>query len=428
MAKAKADPYAGAVLVNPSEAPAPRAELVERPDISTVQPDLDKHDPTTYAGLTTDHALRTTHAQGAVMDSTEYFKIFDKALEDANNYRAKQAELRPGGLEEQKAALAAKSALIQKQIEQGPSATAEALRRGAFPGQKDGGVTGTIKAPSEQQQKDWASYTEGFHTLQDMHILFDKMATKTVGAGGPAQSLAGATTKLIDLTSPEARVFHSYKESSLIPVAKSVFGDAATTAGRENVQNAMSDALPGPADTLQTGGQKMYTYYKRALDKLETERKMAHDNDINTVSIDGTINDFREFLNRPDVKKYDPTQAQPLVASGTSAQTQAAQDTQAAINTRNAALAGTNPPATQQPQTAPQAAPAYTAPPDYGAPVSQQGRPFAGLQASGSEQSAPNLLAEQALTRLGETWSSGEKEVSAAPPAIPYSYSDYGGQ
>jgi hypothetical protein len=161
---------------------------------------------------------------------------------------------------------------------------------------------------------------------------------------------------------------------------------------------------------------------------LVTERKMAHDNGVNTDSIDGTINDFREFLDRPDVKKYDPTQAEPLVKSGTSAQTQAAQDTQAAINTKNAALAGTNPPPQPAAQTGtPQAAPAYTAPPDYGAPPTYTPFPT-GLQASGVEQSAPNLLAKQALTRLGETWSSGEKEVSAAPPEIPYSHSDYGGQ
>ena len=352
MTQTKADPYAGYTLIDPNATSAPRAELVDRPDISTVAPNIENQDAATFAGLTADHALRTTHAQNVPMDAGKYLDIYDKALQDANQYRShlaesqhakqleetfKLIEAQPGGLEEQKARLAAQTELLKKQAEQGPSAVAEAARQRALPGQT-GGTTGLISAPSPQQQKDWSAYTEGFNNLKDLHTLFDAMATKTVGAGSAVGSLAGFTTKLTDLTSPEARVYHAYVDSSLIPLAKSIMGDAAVTAGKETVQGAMTEALPTNVDNLQTGGAKMYMFYKRALDKFQTERNMARQNGVDTSSIDTTLNDFRSFFDSPRVQKYNPLNAQPLVQGGTSPQAQAT-----VSNVQAGALAGTNP-------------------------------------------------------------------------------------
>jgi hypothetical protein len=421
---------AGWTVVDPNAPqPAPRAEIVNQPSTAAanVMPDVRVHDPAIFAGLTADHALRVASAQQIPMDADKYFQIFDKAIQDANQYRIAQAKVAPGGEEAQRAQIQIQKELTQKQLEQGQSAVAEAARRGALPGQPGGGVPGVVSRPSEAQQKAFDSYTEGFHNLQDLHTLFDNMATKTVGAGGPFQSLAGATTRLTDLTSPEARVYHAYVDSSLIPLAKSIMGDAATTAGKETVQSAMTEALPTNVDTLQTGGQKIFMFYKRALDKMQIERDSARQNGVDTSSIDTALNDFHSFFNSNAVQKYNPLQ--PLVQSGVSAQTQNAQNTQAAINTRNAALAGTNAPQQQQQITQPSQAGAYTAPPSYGAPQQPGYVPGQGMQAAGSEESVPYKLGQAVLSRLGETWTSGKPEVSAAPAEIPSTnYSDYGGQ
>lgn len=363
MPKAKADPYAGYTLLDPNAQPAPRAELIAKPDVSTIVPNIQVHDPATYAGLTADHAVRTLNAQGVAMTGDQYVDIFKKAQEDANQYRERQAEAAPGGIEEQKAQLAAKTELLKKQAEQGPSAVAEAARRGALPGQT-GGTTGLISAPDTQQKKDWPAYIEGFHNLQDLHKLFDSMATNTAGAGGPGQSLLGLTTKLTDITSPQARVYHAYVESSLIPLAKSIMGDAATTAGKETVQGTMIEALPTNVDTIQTGGQKMFMFYKRALDKVQTERDFARKNGVDTSSIDSDLNDFHSFFNSPEVQKYNPLTAQPLVQGGTSDTAKATTQ-----NVAQGALAGTNQTATTQTATTqPVANQGNVAPPPIPAP------------------------------------------------------------
>jgi|SRR5215469_13540243 len=353
--KTKPDPLQG--WTDPDAVPAPRAELVQTsgPDSSTSKPDIDNQDPAVFAGITADHALRVIHAQvpGAMIDTGKYLDIYNQALKDAVSYRSRLAEQQkskqleetfkvleaaPGGIEEQKAQIAAKKELLETQAKEGPSATAAAAAGGNLPG--GSGTTGIIKAPTPQQQKDWSAYTEGFHNLQDLHALFNSMATKTVGAGGPGQSLAGLATKLTDLTSPEARVYHAYVDSSLIPLAKSIMGDAASTAGKETVQGAMTEALPTNVDTLATGGQKMYMFYKRALDKLQTERDMARRNGTDTSSIDTALNDFHSFMDRPEVKQYNPLSSnQPLVIAGNSDQTR--KTTQ---NVQQGAMDGTNPP------------------------------------------------------------------------------------
>ena len=343
MPKKQADPLQGYKEVGADPlggyTEVPRAQPVDANGVATIVPDIKTQSPEVYAGLSADHLLRVAAAQGVAIDAGQYFDLLKSNQEQANKYRQSLAEAAPGGLKEQEAAITSRAALTQKQIEQGPSATAEAIRRFALPGQPGGGKPGTISAPDERQKKEWPALIESFHYLKDLHTLFDNMAKNTAGAGGPVSSLGGWTTKITDLTSPEARIYHAFVESHLIPLAKAIMGDAATTAGKDNVQRAMEGSLPGNIDTLQTGGALLFNYYKGALDKLQTERDFAYKNGTDTSSIDTELLNMRSWFNSAEVQKYNPYTSSSLVQPGTS------QQGQPVINSvRNAALAGTTPP------------------------------------------------------------------------------------
>lgn len=403
-AKQSANTYSGWVL---SEEPqqAPRAELVEQPsNVANIAPDMDVHDPVTYGSLTADHALRQLHAQGIPVNFEQYIKIQDDAMKSAIEYQAhqremakskaveefyKKQELQPGGIEEQKAKLATQAEETKKQLEQGPSATEAAAKGGNLPG---GPRPGLIKAPSEQQQKDWPAYVEGFHNLKDLSKLFEKMATTTAGAGGPLQSVAGLTSKITNLTSPEARIYHSYVDSSLIPLAKSIMGDAATTAGKETVQEAMKEALPNEADTVATGAQKLYMFYARAVDKMQTERDFARKNGFDTSSIDTELNDAQSWLKSPDVQKYNPLNSSPLIQPGTSPEAN-----KAMAQVQNTANAGTNPPVNAGPPVQPSG---FAAPPDYGQPPPIVYKPIASDQ--GGAQGQPSAMVQGLVDLPGQ--------------------------
>lgn len=408
-------------------------------NVADIKPDMNVHDPVTYGSLTADHTLRQIHAQGLNMTPEDYLKVQEQAAQDARNFQAGQQktayekqleeaykviEAAPGGLEQRKAQIAAQSAQIQKQEEQGPGPTAEAIQEGVFPGQSKSGISAQIFKPSEQQQKDWPAYVEGFHNLQTMHQLFDNMATKTFGAGGPFQSAFGMTKPIIDKVSPEARLYNSYVESSLVPIAKSIMGDAATTAGKDTIQAALRDAFPNESDTGQTGGQKMFNFYQRALDKMQTERDFARKNGVYTGSIDTALNDFHSFFNSDAVQKYNPqhNQNQPLVGQGNSPQAQ--QQLTKAIYSGT----GQTPPNVAQPPTTPSPgmfANQNTPGPNWWNTGNQN--MFQGMQAAGAGTgTAPEVpsAAEQELVNLpgqfGQTIKSlmpkpGGEAVSAEP-------------
>ena len=93
------------------------------------------------------------------------------------------------------------------------------------------------------------------------------MIKNTFGSGSilnVGQGVAGAT-------SPQARIFNSVLDSSLVPLARGVFGDTGATAGKDLIQAQMKDALPNITDNENSGGQKVYMLKKRIRDNLETQ-------------------------------------------------------------------------------------------------------------------------------------------------------------
>jgi hypothetical protein len=205
----------------------------------------------------------------------------------------------------------------KEQWQQGPGAVAAAAS------QPGGMAAGQITKMSDEQSNKMAGYLEGTHNLQNLHTLFDQMATNTVGAGGAIRSGLGLLTPLTNISSPQARTYHAYVESSLIPLAKGLMGDAATTAGRPDVSAKMEEALPTNGDNQQTGGQKSFMMLDRNINNLKTERDIMRQKGIDTSPIDGQILDAQKYYDSPEVQKYNPLKTQPVVQAGTSDQANA---------------------------------------------------------------------------------------------------------
>ena len=311
---------------------APRAEFVALGDQA---PDITKHDPNTFAALTGQTALKTLYAQGLQPTADDIKGIYNKALDSANEYHKTVAQQQEqANLELQKRAAAVTSGTLsaeekakaiveiqkqqaQKQWEQGPGAVAAAAS------QPGGVAAGQIAKMSDEQSNKMAAYLEGTHNLQNLYTLFNQMATNTIGAGGTIKSGFGLATPLTNITSPEARTYHAYVESSLIPLAKGLMGDAATTAGRPDVSAKMEEALPTNVDNLQSGGQKIFMMLDRNIDNLKTERDIMRKKGVDTSPIDSQILDAQHYYESPEVQKYNPLNNQPVVQAGTSDQANA---------------------------------------------------------------------------------------------------------
>jgi hypothetical protein len=319
-------------------ATAPRADLVSVPD---VQPDITKHDPVTFAALTGQAMVKTLHDQGLAPTVETITGLEQKALDTATDYHKTIAQQQaaantdlqkriaavtsPGvtkegvripSLTEQeeqaKALVEAQKQQAEQQWGQGASAVAAAK---AQPG---GIAAGQVSKMSDEQSAKMAAYIEGGHNLQNLHQLFDQMAKKTwVGAGSEFQSGLGLLTHLGNITSPEARLYNAYAESSVIPLAKGLMGDAATTAGRPDVSAKMLDAMPNPGDNIQSGGAKVYMMLDRNINNLQTERDIMRRKGIDTSPIDSQIVDLQSYVNQPEVQKYNPLK-NPVVQVGVS--------------------------------------------------------------------------------------------------------------
>jgi hypothetical protein len=315
---------------------APRAEFVALGD---QQPDIVRHDPNTFAALTAQNTLKTLYAQGLQPTGDDIKGVYTKALETANDYHKtiaseqersqqelarRQAAIASGTLsaeEKTRALVALQKEQAQQQWAQGPSAVAVA---GSQPG---GFAAGQVKAMDRPDQKDFAGYIGAFHTIKNLHGLFQNMVEKTgFGAGGVGKSLLGMTTPIMNLTNDEARTYRAYAESSLVPLAKGVMGDAATSAAKDKIQENMLSGLPTITDDLVSGGHKIYALLDRNFNEMKTQRDLLHGNGIDTSSIDSQILDAKDYMDRPEVQALNPFRKEAPVKQGVSDQSKAVMD------------------------------------------------------------------------------------------------------
>jgi hypothetical protein len=338
--------------------------------------------------------------------------IESEALKAANEFHARLAEQQSQAqLEIQKRQAAVASGTLsaeektraavdiakqqaQEQWKQGQSATTIAAAQ-------PGGISaGEVSRLPDADRAKMDAYLEGADNIQKLHLLFNKMVAASPLTGG-VQGVIPGFQKIADLTSPEARAYHAYVESSLIPIARGTMGDAATTAGRENVQVAMTGALPTDADTVAKGGQLVYQMLDRNLQNMMTMRESARKTGFDTSPYDSRILDAQHYLNSPEVQQYNPFKTNPIVQVGNSDQANAtiANATAGA----NAGVQVQNQPV-QQPQGqagAYQIPPGYTPQqppqPSYG----RQSAQAAGAAAGGALKTAGSVIGG-GLTSTGE--------------------------
>lgn len=325
---------------------APKAQLVGDDD-----PDIVKHDPNTFAGLTAQKALKNMYAQGLSPTGDDIKGVYSKALEAANDYHrtlAQQAEA--GNVELQKRQLALQSGLvgaeettkaaIQQQKEQSQQQWAEGPSAEQAAAQQPGGVAaGKVAALSEQQQKELAAVSQGFNSLQRMHGLFDRMVQNTATSGGELKSGFGFLSPVGQATSLEARDYHSYVDFNLVGLAKALQGDSASGASKDTIQASMKEALPNDTDNAISGGHKIYNMIDGSYQKLLAMRNSVAGKQ-DTTNIDKTLVDMQSFMQQPQVQKYNALNAQnqPVVQLGNSQQAQSTID-----NVNAGANAGLNP-------------------------------------------------------------------------------------
>lgn len=346
---------------------APKAEFVSLGD---VQPDITKHDPNTFAALTAQKALTNLYDQGLQPTGDDIKGIYTKSLDDANSYHSHlaeeqnraQIELKKRGAAVQSGVLSAEEQTKadierakqqqEEQFRQGPSAVAAAAEQ-----EKQGGGKGLVTKLSDTDLARLDGLATGYDTATNLHNYFDQMATKTVGAGGVIKSGVLAKITHPDLTSPEYRNFNANLESSIVPLGRGVFGDAAVAATKENIQMQMKEMLPNPSDTGLSGGQKVYMLKQRIMQNLQTLRDDRVAAGYDTTPIDRQIARVNSDMTSTRMTALNPLKTEPVVQSGTSSVGTATMDTQL-IKSANAQQnvptgyvgGGVLPQASQQPQ------------------------------------------------------------------------------
>jgi hypothetical protein len=134
------------------------------------------------------------------------------------------------------------------------------------------------------------------------------------------------TTPIMNLTNDEARTYRAYAESSLVPLAKGVMGDAATSAAKDKIQENMLSGLPTITDDLVSGGHKIYTLLDRNFTEMKTQRNLLRGNGIDTSAIDSDILDAQNYMDRPEVQALNPYRKEAPVQQGVSNQSKAVMD------------------------------------------------------------------------------------------------------
>jgi hypothetical protein len=385
---------------------APRADLVTVPD---VQPDMTKHDPITYAGLTGQRMLELQHNQGLLPTPDDIKAIESKALEDANNYHRTVAEQ----AQKERSQLGARQAAVT------PAVTKEGV---PIPGSSIAEQEETVRRQSAEAQKQWEqtgeiqklggddlakldAMTNGYDAVNNLGDYFNKMMEKPhLGVGGQIKSLGGAMHVFADATSPEALAFSRAADAALVPIGRGVMGETGASPTKEAmIELAKTTTMPRIQDSDITGNQGVFQLKQRIMQNLQNLRDNRANNHFDTTAIDKAIAKYNSNFMSPDVQKYNPLlkTSNPLVQSGNSDQANAAIAN--ATTGANAGVQVQNQPV-QQPQGQ---AGAYTTPPGYTPsqpPQPSYGRQSAqavGAAAGGALKTAGSVIGG-GLTSTGE--------------------------
>jgi hypothetical protein len=289
--------------------------------------DMTTQDPHTFATLAANKAIENMRQQGAQPLVEDFKKIYESSFNTANDFRKtlatqyaqQQSELQKAQILQQSAAQidVAKSAaikqaeipLLEKQkLEE--AQTAEGLTMAQAQAQwESAGNKGTaplIKSTPTTELDKAAGFINGYKNVTDLHDAFNNMIQNAPGTGGVLKSTIGGLFTQPGLTSPQTRAFNSVLDSSLVPLARGVFGDTGATAGKELIQAQMKDALPNASDNAMSGGQKIYMLKKRIRDNLQTQRSLLAGH-YDTSTLDTQLAGMNSDLDKLD--QYNPLKA-----------------------------------------------------------------------------------------------------------------------
>src|SRR5258707_4397695 len=362
---------------------APRAEFVALGDQT---PDITKHDPNTFAALTGQNALKTLYAQGLIPTADDIKGIFNKALDSANEYHKTIAQQQEqANLELQKRLAAVKSGTLA--AEKSTEAGVELQKEQAL---QQWQQTGEIHRASDADVKRINGFEQGYTTADKLQQYHKDMAATTPGAAGWLKSnILGFVTQP-NITSQETKDFNAYLESSIVPLGRGVFGDAATAATKESIQANMREMLANKDDNPLSAGHKTYMLKDRIMQNLITDRNNAEANHVDTTPWDKAIGRLSGNFTSQDTRQFAPKWANggdgsPLVNVGTSNQANATTASvnagaNAGVQVQPAAAPGhqsgstLNPQPAQEAQQQPQAAPTLSPLPENWDPSASQPR------------------------------------------------------
>ena len=312
-------------------------------------PDITTQEPNTFASLNANLA-RSRMANPTVDD---YNKVYEESLSKSQDYwktlstqfqqqkteLAKATQLQQSAeatdidkatklapLEVQKAVqTATQTELAKMPIDAYKAQMAEGLTPDAALAQYksahpdfQGTTAPLIKALPTTESDKAAGFINGYKTATNLHQSFENMRTKTFGASGNIMSTIAGVVAPPSLTSPEAINYNALVDSSLVPLAKGVYGDAGTTAGKETIQSKMMDSLPQRGNSELVGGQKIYNLKRQIIDNLETQRAVLAGH-YDTSSIDTALAGMHADLK--SMGKFNPVGDQTaVVQSGLSPQ------------------------------------------------------------------------------------------------------------
>jgi hypothetical protein len=340
---------------------APRAEFVA---LGEQQPDIVRHDPNTFAALTAQTALKTLYQQGLQPTGDDIKGVYNKALESANDYQKSLAQ------EQERAQLE-----LKKRAAEMPMEIAKEKQL------KQWEQTGEIQRPPDADIARVNGFEQGYQTVQKLQGYHGDMAAEKYGGGGIVKSMLPGIGALDQPT----KDFNAYLESSIVPLGRGVFGDAATAATKESIQANMRDMLPNTADNVMSAGHKVYMLKDRIMQNLITDRNNAEAAHKDTTLWDKAIGRLSSDYTSDATRQYAPTfakqgQQQPnmIVQNGVSTPATANMDAQLIASAQ-----------AQQTQTAPGGSADYwaQAQPQQPQPVQaqpqQQQQPQQGLNAWG---------------------------------------------
>lgn len=273
--------------------------------------------------------------QGGTPSQDQYFERFTKRYED--EFKAKQDI----AMEEYRKNLELQN---QKQMEQiRLKGEAEKMAYGKeleFQQKAAEATTLPQKETPEQMDKDIAATNAGDIIMQMHHSYQD--AAKKVPATGYA-FFGGATNWWNVATNKEARVFDQLKNINAVSLARGLYEDTGTQAGREDMLKKIDASLPSPGDSPEMGTIKTVSLLQTNLDRMRNRIEYLQKNRYDTSALQqaykSTYANYQNLLPQgtdaqrgypstspDDLFKPRVPQVQPVVKAGVSNATHAVLD------------------------------------------------------------------------------------------------------